>query len=233
MLFAVDARLVALLLCSANVVALATRAGRVIALAGSSSSTSPPPLILSAGARSQCVVPATDGRSFPEYLLSRASDGPLLQLPPAATVPDPDGAGLYSCAQQPVNFFALSVVTTFRERIVRDPSTCEVIIDVIDASIDLGDETPKGPLLLVRDLAAAAQTRGRTVLSWTSAADGGWTLSGTLELTFTMPSMPIVGGRRVFESVGSRVVRQTCESRLTSYLENLRDAFSGIAAPSR
>ena len=81
MLFAVDARLVALLLCSANVVALATRAGRVIALAGSSSSTSPPPLILSAGARSQCVVPATDGRSFPEYLLSRASDGPLLQLP--------------------------------------------------------------------------------------------------------------------------------------------------------
>jgi hypothetical protein len=123
--------------------------------------------------------------------LSRASDGPLLQLPPAATIPDPDGAGLYSCAQQPVNFFALSVVTTFRERIVRDPSTSEVIIDVIDASIDLGDEKPNGPLLLVRDLAAAAQTRGRTVLSWTSAADGGWTLSGTLELTFTMPSMPI------------------------------------------
>jgi hypothetical protein len=164
--------------------------------------------------------------------LSRASDGPLLQLPPAATIPDPDGAGLYSCAQQPVNFFALSVVTTFRERIVRDPSTSEVIIDVIDASIDLGDEKPNGPLLLVRDLAKAAQTRGRTVLSWTSAADGGWTLSGTLELTFTMPSMPIVGGRRVFESVGSRVVRQTCESRLTPYLENLRDAYLDIAAPT-
>jgi hypothetical protein len=39
-------------------------------------------------------------------------------------------------------------------------------------------------------------------------------------------------GRRVFESVGSRVVRQTCESRLTPYLENLRDAYLDIAAPT-
>lgn len=180
---------------------------------------------LTATAETAIAVPARAAASLSDYLLSAASDVPLLQAA-AGAIPAPDAHGFYTCAQQPVDFFALSVVPVFRESIERRPSTSEIVVTVIDARIEV-EEDASAVSMLMSDMAATTEVRGRNVISWSEAADGrGWLLAGTLELTLELPLLGgVPGGRRVVEGVGTRLVRTTCNARLEPYLEDIRAGF--------
>jgi len=173
-------------------------------------------------------VPTEGAAGLPQYLLSDASDAALLEATLAP--PTPDEHGLYTCRQPPVSFFSLKVTPVFRESIERLPPS-ELVVSVMDASMLIEDDA-SAVSKLVRDLATSCQVRGRNVLRWTEAADGsGWDLSGTLELTLQFPMTGIAAvGRRAIRGVGSKLVRETCKSRLRPYLEDVRGGYTAWAS---
>ena len=180
--------------------------------------------LLRAEASSSLPVPNAVDASLPDWLLSAESDAPLLQSTGCCVQADADG--FYTCEQSPVSWFALQVTPVFRESIERAPSS--VVVCVEDATVKVDDEAGSGSVSgFFRETAAAVQIRGRNVLSWHETASG-WDLKGTLELTLTVP-LPKGPGLRVIESVGTRIVRKTCETRLEPYLADLRTAYLAYA----
>ena len=160
-------------------------------------------LRLAGTAQSQHTVPRAVHGAAPTleaYLLSNASDELLLGTKNFYAL----GGGEWNCRQEPVEWFSLSVVPVFRERIERPLSPPSVEVRVLDATVEVpeGDARRRSKAgEVMASLLAKASIEGLNVLSWTETADG-WELTGdiTLSLGVTPPRiLPIP--RRIFERV--------------------------------
>lgn len=193
-------------------------------------------------ATSRIFVPATAGAmELPEFLLSPASDLTLLGTAANGACKSRDGR--WEVTQPDVEWFGMKVSPTFVEEIRRPPpgSGAPLLISVLDADI----RVPAKLQELMDNAAVDFTFETSNALTWAaaddaggaSAADGsaaaGWTLDAALSLTLTIEaSGKLILPRSIFEGIGSRLVRGTCEGRVDNFLRGVNEGYQLAAAES-
>jgi len=153
--------------------------------------------------------------SFEEWLQSSASDKGLLGAKAAKQRPD----GLWDCRQPGIAFFGLDLVPIFVNKIVRTPTG--VIVSILEARTDVRDGRAN---LAVAAVMEKSTFVGRSIINTRTIGKTN-SVSVDLSLTLQAPLPPFVLLPPGFNSIGSAIIENTCRTRTTSFLEDLKKSY--------
>jgi hypothetical protein len=153
--------------------------------------------------------------SFEEWMQSSASDRGLLGAKAAKQRPD----GLWDCSQPEIAFFGLDLVPIFVNKIDRTPTA--VIVSILQARTDVLDGRAN---LAVAAIMEKSTFVGKSVIKTRRI---GKTNSVSVDLTLTLqaPLPPFVLLPPGFNSIGSAIIENTCRTRTSSFLEDLKKSY--------
>jgi hypothetical protein len=154
--------------------------------------------------------------SFEEWLQSSASDRGLLGTTAAQQRPD----GLWDCRQPGIAFFGLDLVPIFVNKIDRTPTA--VIVSILQARTDILDGGRANQA--VATVMKKSTFVGRSVIT-TRMIGKTNSVSVDLSLTLQAPLPPFVLLPPGFNSIGSAVIQNTCRTRTSSFLEDLKMSY--------
>jgi len=178
-------------------------------------------------------------KSLSTFLASSASDSALLgkdrQLM-NGNQSSADSGALWECKQASVQWFGMSLIPIFINRIEKNPSRSNVIISIIDARTEVEQAGRLGIGNTLASTMERSEFEGSNAVSWVkneSASDDNvndnaisYALEGNLDLTLTinLPRfLPLPPG---FNKIGSKIVARTCRERLRQNLGEISDAYS-------
>jgi hypothetical protein len=134
--------------------------------------------------------------------------------------------------------FLFIVVPVFVNEILRPPTVDRVVSNIVEARTDMaagGDTRNRAKAIM--SIMERSTFEGRYTVNWRgssttsasstppSSAPQGWTLSGDLELTLIVPLPLFVPLPPGFNTIGSRIVKGTCQKRVETNLMEVRDAY--------
>jgi hypothetical protein len=183
-------------------------------------------LQLTGTAGSSLLVPKLDASSplLGDFLLSPDSNEALLGTPDFRELDS-----IWECKQAPVEWFSVELTPVFREVIERPSGESCVNVKVLEASIEIAEGGKRSSLVsnAMGQVMSRASITGLNEVRWDLTASGDVMLSGdiTLALTVAPPKLFPVP-RKMFESVGSGIIRTTCKQRGDAFLKDLAKAYA-------
>jgi len=165
-------------------------------------------------------------RTLPAYLRSSQSDSLLLGTSNFEQRPD----GLWEAFQPEIDWFGLQLVPVFVNKIDRPEETEDVVyVDIMEARTDIaGGRSPGNRAKAIAQIMERSSFTGRYEILFENASGrrgAGWSLSGDLTLVLSVPLPKLVPLPPGFNTVGSRIVRTTCRTRVEAQLQELREGY--------
>lgn len=165
-------------------------------------------------------------RTLPDYLRSSHSDSLLLGTSNFKQRPD----GLWEAFQPEIDWFGLQLVPVFVNKIDRPEETEDVVyVDIMEARTDIaGGRSPGNRAKAIAQIMERSSFSGRYEILFENASGrrgAGWSLSGDLTLVLSVPLPKLVPLPPGFNTIGSRIVRTTCRTRVEAQLQELREGY--------
>ena len=160
------------------------------------------------------------------FLENEDSDEYLLGSHSATKAAD----GQWIVTQDPVEWFSISVQPVFRQVIMRPMGECSVEVRVLDAMLDVAKGGRVASLVdtgMTKAMSRASMGGG-TIVRWEEAPQGGgWILSADITLSLEVrPPRFFPIPRRIFQNVGSGIIRSTCKERGEIFLRDLSRGYT-------
>ena len=176
-----------------------------------------------------CIPQHASGRALPDFLRTEASDRVLLGTDTYRRVLNGGNGITWECEQPPVRFLMRDVQPVFTEEILRPLSEDLVTVNIVDAEMRVPTAASNIDQF-AGNVLSRAKMSGANELSWTlsdvqGADNHSWILTSCFALRIDLRIEGISLPRSAFVRLGSSVVRNTCNKRVSAHLADIRSAY--------